>query len=75
VTYGYGSDEINPIFEASMEIYRDNRTFYWCNQGWPSGVETEMQALFSELIGQQGTTIDAITSGMQAKYKELSDTE
>lgn len=72
ITYGYGSDDIRDMFKSSMELYADSRTFYWCNQGWPSGVETEMETLFSELIGEQGTTVEDIVQGMQNKYEELS---
>lgn len=70
-TYGYGADNINPLFQTFVELYNDDKSFYWCNQGWPAGTETEMEALFSEVIGQQGTTVADITTGMQNKFEEL----
>lgn len=71
VTYGYGSDKVDPLFQPFLDLYNDNKSFYWCNQGWPAGVETEMEALFSEMIGGQGTTVADITQGMQNKFEEL----
>lgn len=73
LTYGYGADEVNPIFQSFLDLYNDGKAFYWCNQAWPSGTETEMETLFSEMIGGQGTEISDITNGMQLKFEELID--
>lgn len=73
VTYGYGSDNVEPLFQPFIDLYNEGKSFYWCNQGWPAGVENEMQALLGELIGGQGTTVDDITKGMQLKFEELHD--
>ena len=70
-TYGWGSDQIDPLFTGFMDLYNDGKSFYWCNQGWPAGVETEMETLFSEAVSNQGTTIEDITKGMQNKFNEL----
>jgi raffinose/stachyose/melibiose transport system substrate-binding protein len=71
VTYGYGSDKVNPLFQPFIDLYNQGKSYYWCNQGWPAGVETEMETLFGELIGGQGTTPEDITKGMQLKFEEL----
>ena len=71
VTYGYGVDEVNPLFQPFLDLYNQGKSYYWCNQGWPAGVETEMEALLGELIGGQGTTVEDITKGMQLKFEEL----
>lgn len=71
VTYGVGSDKNDPIFEPFLEMYREGKAWYWCNQAWPSGTETEMEALFGSMIGGQGTTVSDVTSGMQRKLEEL----
>lgn len=71
VTYGYGSDKNNALFTPFLDLYNEGKSFYWCNQAWPAGVETEMQALFSEMIGGQGTKVADITNGMQMKFEEL----
>jgi raffinose/stachyose/melibiose transport system substrate-binding protein len=75
VTYGYGVDKNNPLFDSFMDLYNQGKAFYWCNQGWPSGTESEMVSLFEEMIGGQGTTIPDITSGMQNKFEELMEQE
>jgi raffinose/stachyose/melibiose transport system substrate-binding protein len=74
VTYGYGSDNVNPLFQPFIDLYNEGKSFYWCNQGWPAGTESEMEALFSEMIGGQGTQVSDIVNGMQMKFEEL-DTE
>lgn len=71
VTYGYGLDKNNELFVPFLDLYNEGKAFYWCNQAWPAGVETEMQALFSEMIGGQGTKVTDITKGMQMKFEEL----
>lgn len=63
--------EVDPLYEDFMNLYNDGNSFYWCNQAWPAGTETEMETLFGELIGGAGTTIPDITSGMQNKFEEL----
>jgi raffinose/stachyose/melibiose transport system substrate-binding protein len=75
VTYGYGVDKNNPLFDSFLDLYNDGKAFYWCNQGWPSGTESEMESLFGEMIGGQGTTVKDITSGMQNKFEELMEQE
>ncbi|MDF2801310.1 MAG: extracellular solute-binding protein [Anaerocolumna sp.] len=75
VTYGYGSDKVNPLFSNFLDLYNNGKAFYWCNQGWPAGTETEMETLFSESIGGQGTTVDDIVKGMQSKFEELNTNE
>ncbi len=67
----YGGAEYNPLFENCMETFREGRAFYWCNQAWPAGVESEMQAKFGELIGGQKTKVSDITKAMQEKFEEL----
>lgn len=70
-TYGYGSDELNPMYDSFMALYNQGKSFYWCNQAWPAGVNDEMAAKFAEYIGGQGTTIADITASMQAKFEEM----
>ena len=63
--------KVDPLYEPFMKLYSDGYSFYWCNQAWPAGTENEMEALFGEMIGGQGTTVQKITGGMQAKFEEL----
>lgn len=70
-TYGYGSDALNPMYDSFMALYNQGKSFYWCNQAWPAGVNDEMAAKFAEYIGGQGTTIADITASMQAKFEEM----
>jgi raffinose/stachyose/melibiose transport system substrate-binding protein len=72
-TYGYGSDNTNPMFDRFIELYNEGNSYYWCNQGWPAGVEVEMETLLSEYIGGVGTTVEDMTNGMQRKFDELTD--
>lgn len=72
VTYGYGSDKINPLFQPFVDLYKQNKSVYWCNQGWPAGVEDEMEAQLSTMIGGQGTTVEDIVNAMQSKFEELN---
>lgn len=72
-TYGYGSDNTNPLFDRFIELYNEGNSYYWCNQGWPAGVEVEMETLLSEYIGGVGTTVEDMTQGMQRKFDELID--
>ncbi len=62
---------IDPLYESMMKLYNEGHSFYWCNQAWPAGTETEMESLFGEMIGGAGTTIPDITKGMQNKLEEL----
>lgn len=73
VTYGYGSDQINPLFQSFIDLYNAGKSSYWCNQGWPAGTENEMESLLSEMIGGQGTTVTDIVTGMQNKFDELNE--
>ena len=61
----------NPLFADMMAVYETGRAFYWCNQGWPAGVETEMQVKLSELIAGRNTTPADIADAMQMKFEEL----
>lgn len=70
-TYGYGSDQLNPMYDSFMALYNEGKSFYWCNQAWPAGVNDEMAAKFAEYIGGQGTMIEDITAAMQAKFEEM----
>ncbi|MCR4695620.1 MAG: extracellular solute-binding protein [Pseudobutyrivibrio sp.] len=72
-TYGNGADEIEnyDLFAPFVSLMNKGNGFYWCNQAWPAGTETEMEALFSEMIGGQGTTVEDITQGMQDKFEDL----
>ncbi|MBE5969089.1 MAG: extracellular solute-binding protein [Lachnospiraceae bacterium] len=70
-TYGYGYDQVNPIYDKFMSLYEEGKAFYWCNQAWPAGTEEEMESKLSEYIGKQGTTVNDITKAMQAKFDEL----
>jgi raffinose/stachyose/melibiose transport system substrate-binding protein len=72
VTYGYGLDQVDPLFASFMELYSAGKSAYWCNQAWPSGVNDEMQALFTAMVGGQNVTVADITKGMQAKFEELT---
>ena len=56
-----------------MEMYNEGKSYYFCNQGWPSGTENEMESKFSEMIGGQGTTVSDITKSMQMKFDELNE--
>lgn len=69
--YGYGSDNVSPLFQSFMDRYNDGKAFYWCNQGWPAGVETEMEAQFSAMVGGQNVEVDDIVNAMQMKFDEL----
>lgn len=74
-TYGNGVDSIPnyDLFQPFVDLLNEGKGFYWCNQAWPAGTETEMEALFSEMVGGQGTDIDDITEGMQEKFEDLLD--
>ncbi len=71
ITYGYGADKNDPMYDTFMDLYNKGKAWYWCNQAWPAGTENEMEALFGSMIGGQGTTVSDITTGMQNKLEEL----
>ncbi|WP_022767588.1 ABC transporter substrate-binding protein [Butyrivibrio sp. NC2007] len=73
ITYGYGADQNDPMYDEFMNLYNQGKAWYWCNQAWPAGTENEMEALFGSMIGGQGTTVPDITNGMQNKLEELLD--
>lgn len=72
-TYGEGADSTPnyELFKPFVDLLNEGKGFYWCNQAWPAGTETEMEALFSEMVGGQGTTVEDITQGMQDKFEDL----
>ena len=74
-TYGNGADSTPnyDLFKPFIDLLNDGKGFYWCNQAWPAGTETEMESLFSEMVGGQGTEIEDITEGMQDKFQDLLD--
>lgn len=73
VSYGYGSENVDEFWKPFMELYNEGKSSYWCNQGWPAGTENEMESLFSEAIGGQGTSVEDIVNGMQNKFEELNE--
>jgi raffinose/stachyose/melibiose transport system substrate-binding protein len=75
ITNGYGADNYDPLFEPFVQLYRQGKAWYWCNQAWPLGTDTEMKVIFGSMIGKQGTTVEDITKGMQIKLEELLDTQ
>ena len=74
-TYGNGADSSAnyELFKPFVDLLNEGKGFYWCNQAWPAGTETEMESLFSEMVGGQGTEIEDITEGMQDKFEDLLD--
>ena len=72
-TYGEGAEEAPnyELFKPFIDLLNEGKGFYWCNQAWPAGTETEMEVLFSEMVGGQGTEVDDITEGMQEKFEDL----
>lgn len=72
-TYGEGADTTPnyDMFKPFIDLLNEGKGFYWCNQAWPAGTEVEMEALFSEMVGGQGTTVQDITQGMQDKFEDL----
>lgn len=68
-----GVDVTNEIFSPFLPAVEAGRSFYWANQAWPSGVETEMQAKFSEMIGTDGVTAEEVAESMQLKFEELAN--
>lgn len=72
ISWGPAAEQIDGLFQPFMEMYNEGKSYYFCNQGWPSGTESEMESKFSEMVGGQGTTVSDITESMQLKYDELS---
>lgn len=74
-TYGEGAENTPnyEMFKPFIDLLNEGKGFYWCNQAWPAGTEVEMEALFSEMVGGQGTTIEDITQGMQDKFEDLME--
>ena len=72
-TYGNGADSIPnyDLFKPFIDLLNEGKAFYWCNQAWPAGTETEMEVLFSEMVGGQGTEVEDIVEGMQDKFEDL----
>lgn len=66
-----GIELSNEVFNQVQPAFDEGRSFYWCNQAWPSGTETEMQAKFSEMIGTDKLTPEDVAKGMQSKFEEL----
>ena len=75
MTYGEGIETAPnyEMFKPFIDLLNEGKGFYWCNQAWPAGTETEMEVLFSEMVGGQGTTVEDITQGMQDKFEDLLD--
>lgn len=63
------SDE---VFNDIMPLFEAGKSFYFCNQAWPAGTESEMQSKFSEMIGTGNVTPEEVAEAMQAKFEELS---
>lgn len=66
-----GREVSNSVFDDVQEAFDANRSFYWCNQAWPSGTETEMQSKFSEMIGTDKISPKDVATAMQTKFEEL----
>lgn len=67
-----GVEVTNDLYKDVMEVYSTGKAFYFCNQMWYSGTEGELTAKFSEVIGNQGTTVEDVVNSVQAKFDELS---
>lgn len=63
----------NPVFDDIRPALEAGRSFYYSNQAWPSGTETEMEAKFSEMIGTKKLTPTQVAQAMQKKFTELSN--
>lgn len=68
-----GVENVDEVFNLFIPAIEEGRSFYWANQAWPSGVETEMQAKFSEMIGTDGVTAEDVAESMQLKFEELAN--
>lgn len=72
ISWGKAAANIDEMYKPFIDKYNTGKAYYFCNQGWASGTENEMESKLSELIGKQGTTVTDITESMQLKYEELS---
>lgn len=61
-----------PLFDDMLKVYQSGHSFYWANQAWPAGIDAELEADFSQIIGKQSMTAAKVASNMQAKYKDLT---
>ena len=66
-----GVELSNPVFNDVVPAFEAGRSFYWSNQAWPAGTETEMQAKFSEMIGTGKVDPEDVAKAMQDKFEEL----
>lgn len=66
-----GIEVSNEVFNEIVPAFEAGRSFYWSNQAWPSGTETEMQSKFSEMIGTGKLTPEDVAEAMQKKFDEL----
>ncbi len=73
LTYGNGIENApnHELFAPFIDLLNEGKAFHWCNQAWPAGTESEMEELFSEAIGGQGTEVEDIVEGMQDKFEDL----
>lgn len=67
-----GVEVTNDLYKEVMDVYNTGKAFYFCNQMWYSGTEGELTAKFSEVIGNQGTTVEDVVESVQKKFDELS---
>lgn len=63
----------NAVFDGVRPALDAGRSFYYCNQAWPAGTETEMQAKFGEMVGTKKLTPKQVANAMQQKFEELSN--
>jgi raffinose/stachyose/melibiose transport system substrate-binding protein len=66
-----GVELSNEVFADVVPAFEAGQSFYWCNQAWPAGTETEMQSKFSEMIGTGKVTPEEVAEAMQKKFEEL----
>ncbi|KPG70436.1 extracellular solute-binding protein [Enterococcus sp. RIT-PI-f] len=66
-----GVELSNEVFQDIVPAFEAGRSFYWSNQAWPSGTETEMQSKFSEMIGTGKISPEDVAEAMQKKFEEL----
>ncbi|BBF43861.1 extracellular solute-binding protein, family 1 [Lachnospiraceae bacterium KM106-2] len=73
VTYGNGSEKLDPLFKPFLDSLNKGQAFYWCNQAWPSGVADKMEEVFYEMVGGQGKTLNNVTEEMQSSFEDLQE--
>lgn len=66
-----GVEVSNDVFADIVPAFESGKSSYWCNQAWPSGTETEMQAKFSEMIGTKKLNPEDVAKAMQIKFDDL----